>query len=141
MQYSNKTKLKSYCLSCHNAASLLLLNAHAHNGIVGIHHALEPNSAFAVDSVARAGLVSRGTAHASRFALGAATSSFVAAGALWPRARGPSNIVALHWALNDWRVVSAKTRAHSSTFEADGVEIIIATALCVDAPSNFRCCR
>lgn len=118
----------------------LLLNAHAHDGIVRVHHALEADSALVTAQAATAGRARRvAAAHAARVALRAAARP-VAAGAAGTGTRAPLDIIALHGALHDGRVVHTHAGADGAPLEAHRVQVVIAAALVINTARNF-CCR
>lgn len=117
---------------------MLLLNAHAHNGVVCVHHALEADPALVTAHAAAAGRARRvAAAHAARVTLRAAAGP-LAAGATGAGTRAPMDIVTLHGALHDWRVVHAHAGAHSAALEAHGIQVVVATALVVNTTGNLR---
>lgn len=121
----------------------LLLDAHSHDSVIGINHALKSYSSLAIlppgSSSRHIGRCA--AAHTPRVTL-SATPPLVAPSAAGTRT--PWNGVALHGTLQNWRVVGAHARAHCSSFKAKWVKIVISTSLVVDTPCDLggaRCLR
>ena len=107
-------------------------DAHTHEAVVSIDHALKSNPAFGTTDWPSA-IVSARTSVVARGRRGL-ISAVIAA---WPRT--PRCHIPLHGALHDGRIMNTHTRAYCSSLEAHRVEIIISPPFVVNAPRDLRC--
>jgi hypothetical protein len=93
------------------------LNAHLHQAIISIHHALKPNPLHRSIRTPLARLsVTR-----------------------WPAT--PRRDISLHRALHHGAIVHTHAWTDCSALEARGVEVVVSSALVVDLAGNLRCGR
>src|SRR3569833_1610619 len=117
-----------------------LFNTQPRNPVVRIYHTLVPHAALVTVHPPRTAAVPVGPSAlagplAPVLARRAAPAGAVPAVAARPGT--PGGHVALQGGLHDGAVVHAHAGAHGASLEADGVEVVVAAALAVDAARDL----
>lgn len=117
---------------------MYLLDAHPHNAVVRINHALEADASLTAEAArgGSGGACARQIARGAAGLAGGTAAGFIAAVATGTGARGPGLDIALEGTLHDGRVVDAHAGADGAALEAEGVEVVFAAALAVDAAGD-----